>query len=286
MKESKTKQAEEDFVNIHFLDKQGSEEGSSPLDQKDCFEIIFFKNTNGLDHYVDFTPTNAQNGDIFIVQPGQVHYFKSIMGDQYEMVILSFSKSFKEELSQDELIGSFFDNLEYKSIVFNFDDCRSKDLEFCLWQLEYEIVVKALFWKSMITHYIRLLITYLNRDGMEKGAIPKMNELLLLSYQFKKLVEANFTNHLQVGQYAMMLDISEERLAATTHNAMQIQPGKYLEWRLNLEAKRMLFYNQQSLPEISASLGFSHLDDFNSFFIAQNKMSPLSFQVELNYISG
>jgi AraC-like DNA-binding protein len=286
MNKTKIKREEENFVNIHFLDKQGADDESSPIDKKDCFEIIFFKNTDGLDHYVDFMPNATQKGDVFIVQPGQVHYFKAMMGDQYEMVILSFSKSFKEALCKDEMVAEFFDKLEQKSIVFNFDECQSKDLDFCLWQLEYEIVVKASLWKNVIVHYIRLLITYLNRDGIEKGVMPKLNDLLLLNYQFKKLVEANFDKHLSIDQYANMLEVTNSKLFEVTKKAMQIEPEAYLDWRLNLESKRLLFYNHQSLEDISAELGFQQPDDFNAFFITHNKLSPLAFQNEMNFLSN
>lgn len=285
MNSSKVKRQSKEFVNIHFLDKQGLDNGASYLDQKDCFEIIFFKNTDGLEHFVDFIPNSAQKGDIFIVQPGQVHYFKALMGDQYEMVILSFTESFKDELSEDEVIADFFNDLEHQSIVFNFDECRSKDLDFCLWQLEYEIVVRAQFWKNMIVHYIRLLIMYLNRDGVEKGVMPKLNNLLQLNYQFKKLVEKNFTKHLDVAEYADKLNISSARLKEITHQAMQIQPEAYLEWRLNLEAKRLLFYNQNSLKGISKILGFPSLTAFTSFFLSQNNMAPLAFQNEMEEVA-
>jgi AraC-like DNA-binding protein len=274
----------DDFVKIHFLDKSGTDDESSALRTKDFFEIIFFKNADGLEHFVDFKPVSAQKGDIFIVQPGQVHYFKSMMGEQYEMVILSFSNSFKEELSKDEIVAKFFDQLEYQSIVFNFDECRSKDLDFCLWQLEYEIVVKPQFWKHMIMHYLRLLITYLHRDGAEKGTIPQLNELLHLNYRFKKLVEGHFKEHLPIGEYAGMLNVSAEHLMDTTFQAMQIQPEEYLHWRLNLEAKRLLFYNDHSLKDISTSLGFIEVDDFSSFFLRHNNLSPMAFQKEMSQV--
>jgi AraC family transcriptional activator of pobA len=286
MNHSKNKRKSEDFVKIHFLDKNGVEEESSDPRQKDFFEIIFFKNVDGLEPFVDFKPVSAQKGDVFIVQPGQVHYFKSMMGEQYEMVILSFSKSFKEDLSKDEIVAEFFDQLEYQSIVFNFDECRSKDLDFCLWQLEYEIVVKPQFWKPMIMHYIRLLITYLHRDGAEKGTIPQLNELLNLNYRFKKLVEGHFKQHLPIEEYAGMLNITEEHLMDTTYQAMQIQPEEYLQWRLNLEAKRLLFYNDHSLRDISASLGFIQVDDFSSFFLKHNNLSPMAFQKEMSQVVG
>ncbi len=286
MSHRKNEWESEEFVKIHFLDKHGKENGSSPVNQKDFFEIIFFKNTDGLEQFVDFRPLSAKKGDIFIVQPGQVHYFKSMMGDQYEMVILSFSKSFKEELCKDKVVAGFFDQLKYQSIVFNFDECRSRDLDFCLWQLEYEIVVKSDFWKDMIIHYIRLLITHLHRDGAENGKMPKLNALLRLNFKFKKLVEGRFNQHLPIAQYAKLLEISTERLKEVTHQTMQIQPEEYLQWRINLEAKRLLFYNDSSLLDISSSLGFPQIDDFSSFFLQHNNLSPLAFQKEMSQIVG
>lgn len=285
MNDTKYKRKGDDFVNIQFLDTSGSEGESSAVRQKDFFEIIFFKNADGLEPFVDFKPVSAQKGDIFIVQPGQVHYFKSMMGNQYEMVILSFSKSFKEELSKDEIVAEFFEQLEYQSIIFNFDECRSKDLDFCLWQLEYEIVVKTDFWKQMIIHYIRLLITYLHRDGAKKERMPQLSELLHMNYRFKKLVEDHFTQHLSVGEYAGMLDISPDRLKDITHQTMQILPEEYLQWRLNLEAKRLLFYNNHSLKDISAALGFPQVDDFSSFFLQHNNLSPMAFQKEMSQVA-
>ncbi len=272
---------ENEFVEIQFLDQQEMNNGSVPTKRQDSFEIIFFKNTDGLEHFVDFLPHRTQKGDVFIVQPGQVHYFKSTMGQSYEMIILSFSNELKEELSQDEMVRNFFDNLEYQSIVFNFDDCRSKDLDYCLWQLEYEIVVRPQYWDKMILHLIRLLITYLSRDGAEKGVMPKMSDSLRMNYQFKKMVEGHFAHHLDIAQYADMMNLSLNELRTLTQNTMQILPEKYLQWRLNLEAKRLLFYQKNSLQEISSILGFSHLDQFTSFFLDNNNTSPLAFQKEM-----
>ncbi len=281
MDQPKFKVGENELLEIQFLDKQEMHNGATPSRRKDCFEIIFFKNTDGLEHFVYFLPHEARKGDVFIVQPGQVHFFKSTMGQSYEMVILSFSNEFKEKLSQESIIASFFDNLEYRSIVFNFDDCRSKDLDYYLWQLEYEIVVRPQYWDQMIIHLVRLLITHLNREGAEKGIIPKMNNTLQLNYRFKKLVESNFTHHLTTSSYASMLNLSLNKLRILTQNTMQILPEHYIQWRLNLEAKRLLFYRQSSLQEISAILGFPHPDQFTSFFLANNNMSPMAFQKEM-----
>ncbi len=272
-----------EFVKIDFFDKQNIEDVPPISQRRDFFEIIFFKNIAGLDHYVDFSPNTAQNGDIFVVQPGQVHYFKSMVGEQYEMVILSFSKSFKRELCLDESITNFFDQLEFQSIIFNFDDCRSKDLDYCLWQLEYEIVVKAQFWDRMILHYIRMLITLLNRDGIENGRMPQMNQFMRANHQFKKMVEANFVHHLDVSDYAKLLKISIKDLRLTTQEAMRILPGEYINWRLNLEAKRLLFFKQLEIGQIAERLGFKKTAHFVQFFLEKNNTSPKHFQETLEH---
>lgn len=63
---------------------------------------------------------------------------------------------------------------------------------------------------------------------------------------------------------------------------MKAQSGKpaikHVHERLVLEARRLLFYTDQSLKEIAFGLGFSEASYFSRFFKRETDLTPLAYR--------
>jgi AraC family transcriptional regulator, transcriptional activator of pobA len=126
---------------------------------------------------------------------------------------------------------------------------------------------------------VRLIIT-ITRMAREKylPAGEKTDIRFDLLRQFNLLVERNFRAEHEVQFYAAALYKSPKTLANTFSRFHSVSPLQIIHQRLILEAKRLLYYTNKSIKEISADLGFEDAAHFTKFFKNHLKMSPSEFK--------
>jgi AraC-like DNA-binding protein len=126
---------------------------------------------------------------------------------------------------------------------------------------------------------VRLIIT-ITRMAREKY-LPGRKEAdtkFNLLRQFNLLVEGQFRSEHEVQFYAAALYKSPKTLANTFARFNAGSPLQIIHQRLIMEAKRLLYYTDKSIKEISGDLGFEDAAHFTKFFKNQLKMSPSDFK--------
>jgi AraC family transcriptional regulator, transcriptional activator of pobA len=126
---------------------------------------------------------------------------------------------------------------------------------------------------------VRLIIT-ITRMAREKY-LPdgeKTGSRFDLLRQFNLLVERHFRAEHEVQFYAAALFKSPKTLANTFARFNSGSPLQIIHQRLILEAKRLLYYTDKSIKEISADLGFDDAAHFTKFFKNHLEMSPSDFK--------
>jgi len=126
---------------------------------------------------------------------------------------------------------------------------------------------------------VRLIIT-ITRMAREKY-LPdreKTDSRFDLLRQFNLLVERHFRAEHEVQFYAAALFKSPKTLANTFARFHSGSPLQIIHQRLILEAKRLLYYTDKSIKEISADLGFDDAAHFTKFFKNHLEMSPSDFK--------
>ena len=88
----------------------------------------------------------------------------------------------------------------------------------------------------------------------------------------------NYKNQKQVNYYAKLIIISEKRLNLATSKILGKSPKEIIDYRVMLEAKRLLAHTNESVKEIAFDLGFEEPTNFIKFFKKHSLITPIEFR--------
>ena len=96
--------------------------------------------------------------------------------------------------------------------------------------------------------------------------------------KFNLLVEAHFRKEHSVSFYADQLNKSPKTLSNLFAIYNHKTPVQVIQERILIEAKRLLYYTDQSIKQITFDLGFEDAAYFSNFFKRHTSQSPLEFR--------
>lgn len=99
--------------------------------------------------------------------------------------------------------------------------------------------------------------------------------------KFQALVEKHFRDKHKVADYAELMFKSPKTLSNTFKKLSGVNPLQIIQERIVLEAKRLLFYTDKTIKEITFELGFEEPAHFSRLFKKLTGDSPSQFQAEL-----
>ena len=102
--------------------------------------------------------------------------------------------------------------------------------------------------------------------------------------KFNLLVEANFRSEHSVSYYAQRLSKSPKTLSNVFALYNDKTPLQVIQERILLEAKRLLFYTNKSVKQITYELGFEDPAYFSNFFKRHTSLPPLEFRNDKHMI--
>ncbi len=96
--------------------------------------------------------------------------------------------------------------------------------------------------------------------------------------KFNLLVEMHFRTEHSVSYYAQLLNKSPKTLSNLFALYNNKTPLQVIQERIVIESKRLLYYTDQSVKQITYNLGFEDAAYFSNFFKKHTSTSPLEFR--------
>jgi AraC family transcriptional activator of pobA len=96
--------------------------------------------------------------------------------------------------------------------------------------------------------------------------------------EFNFLVEQHFKTKHTVTEYADLLNKSPKTISNIFSKIDSKSPLKYIQERIMLEARRLLYYSDKSIKEIAYEIGYEEIHAFSRFFKTQEGISPSGYK--------
>lgn len=244
----------------------------------DYYTVILVKEAEGT-HTIDFNEYSLQNQQVFFVAPGQVHQI--IEKKESKGYSMLFSSQFLVEnnipLCFLEDLNLFYNYGQNPPISLNNEDL--KQLLFYCESIENYHSSNQKFKQDAIGAFIKLFLIFCHHlvtnssDNLQQ--IEAGNTILK---GFKELVEHNYKTWHSTTQYANELNITPDHLNRSIKSLIGKTAKEYIQARITISAKRMLYFSDLSTKEIAYDLGFSEPANFSNFFKKCTGISPSEFK--------
>ncbi len=128
--------------------------------------------------------------------------------------------------------------------------------------------------EEAILSLINTLFVYCDGKCNIKSVISQNNAKSTLVYKFKKLVNQQFKEYHEVGDYANTLNISDKYLNECTKEVLGVNAKNLIDEQLTMQARHRLKFTDKTVKEISYDLGFSSPEYFSFFYKKQTGDTP------------
>jgi AraC family transcriptional activator of pobA len=117
-----------------------------------------------------------------------------------------------------------------------------------------------------------LWLSRLRQDGADVPVPVGLRTSRLL--KFRQLVERHYRARRDIGFYAKSLALTERSLRRLCHDAEGSSPGRIIDARIALEARRRLLYSHESVSSIAYDLGFEDPAYFSRYMRRHTGAAP------------
>lgn len=223
---------------------------------------------------IDFNEVYLSQGDLFLIQPGQVHCFIGSKNAAGWMLFADSSFIGRED-------KRIFDEFRLFASSVKIDERKMNELKQIAFILAKRIdAIKDELTKTtarrLVEAYIGIVAESVQEVGLRQVEHNHRHIGIVLS--FSQLL----TKHLAISRspsyYASLLNISPGYLNEMVKKTTGISATLYIRNELILQAKRLLVHTDLSIKEISNSLGIDDYAYFSRMFTQATGMSPSVFK--------
>lgn len=242
------------------------------------YTVLIIKKAKG-SHNIDFNTYELSNHQIFFVAPGQVHQL--IEEEKSEGYAMTFSNQF---LVENSIPISFIDSLSLFQNYGQSPPLRPNKKQYDTIE-SFANEIFSLFNSNTsmrflsIGSFLKLLLIECNNlcaiNPIELDIDITGNNLIR---SFRKAVDTHYKKEHSTTYYANLLHISPDHLNRTFKSKIGKTAKDYIQARIIIEAKRLLYFTNLSNKEIGYELGFNEPANFSAFFKKHTNMSPLNFK--------
>lgn len=229
-------------------------------------------------HEVDFTKYAIVPGSLFILKPGQVHFWK--FSKNIEGYILFHSADFFHLLYNERSILSkpeFFLNRKHPTVWFNRQ--KQSELEVLFQKLTTEYSTKGTLNQEKVctlTFLIYLELTEYDENNSinENQNVHYLNKVRALEI----LINKNFHTLKFPYQYADLINITPKHLNRISKSVLGVTVSHLIIHRIVLEGKRLLINPRYSIALIAEKIGYDDPSYFAKVFKKTTGISPNNFR--------
>jgi AraC family transcriptional activator of pobA len=243
--------------------------------RKDYYLLFFVQHNKGR-HWVDMTPYEHQDNTLYFTNPAQILVSEDLAPAWG--TYLGFTREFLAVQPNAALRELPLIQNPHHGHQLRLSAAEAAFVAQVLANLEAEHHRPGVWQHSLLSAHLAVLLTYLSRLYTEQlpGPAASADQRLLHAYQAQ--VEVSFREVHEVSAYAAQLQLPAKYLSEVV-KAQSGKPAiKHVHERLVLEARRLLFYTDQSLKEIAFELGFSEASYFSRFFKRETGLTPLAYR--------
>lgn len=230
-------------------------------------ELVFLSKTSGK-QLIDNCKSLVKTPCILIIRKESVHCWE--LEVPIEGYVLLLKKSFVEQ-SLDLEIARLVDEISQFDILYLKENRVIPTLLQLLSQEENKICQEGLF-KS-------LLAKTLENIGKTEQSTSVSNDLYV---KFIELLNTDSKIINNVAYYASLLHTSPQNLSAACKRNANYTASQVLATYIIKEAKRLIFYTNNSIAEIAFVLGFSDKSNFSKYFKRYTNFTPSEFKRQHN----
>lgn len=238
------------------------------------YEIFFFTKGGGT-HTIDFVKYPIADNCVHIVFPQQIHVLQR-HPSSYGSVVHFARDLFNALSANQKQIEALLNNNSFLHIANT--AAEQNGLNTVLEQLKNEYAAEQPN-AEILKSYLYILLLKCSTLFDAKNPDWKETGLTIIS-AFRQLVEEEYLQQKQPFYYAEKLKISERKLNELCKTAIGKTVSEYLNDRLVLEAKRLLYNSPLNVKEIAFYLGFNDPSYFNRFFKRNTGFTALAFREE------
>lgn len=243
-------------------------------------EIIYIKKGKGI-ITVDLEPFTAEQGDIIVVPPGQLHSIEPIDGYAMEYENIIFQLNMLMAVQGDICTEKFFQPLLQRQIAivnhYPPDSPIYPILSGCLDAMDnicrefasgYEFAIKGqlfTFFYALVSSVPTPLSKHQNKS------LDRLKDIL-------KYVETNYADKISIADAAEICGFSQSHFMKFFKNNMAVSFTDYLnDYRLTMAA-RLLVSSSDTIVNVAAESGFDNLSYFNRLFKRKYGCTPTAFR--------
>lgn len=232
--------------------------------------LLLFQQSGSCTVIVDFQEINITGCAVYCILPGQVHYGVATLNTA--SVLALDPACFKED-HRTVLAGFAIRNRPVplapsKGALLRQSIALLNRLD------EEDAENQAL--TSMLEVCISLFVAACQDDN--SLALPAALRPQLITRQFRSLLRLSFREMKRPSEYAAALNISPSYLNEVVKDTTGHPVSYWIHQEIILEAKRMLFYTNNNVKEISYLLGYTDPPYFIRLFSKVAGMSPTQFR--------
>ncbi len=259
----------------HYEEREGA---SDEPHRHDFYTLLLVISARGR-HVVDFKEYPLSANQVYFISPGQVHQVIE-EGKSTGFVVL-FSTQF---LAENNIPVQFIEDL---SLFYDYGQAPPLDINpeelgalsgYCEEMLRlYRGDQK--FREQAISSYLKLFMIQCNNLCTLQNDNPQNLEAgNMILKSFRHLVDSRHTTWHQTSEYADELGVTPDHLNRVVKSLVGKTAKEYIQSRIVLTAKRMIYFTELSAKEIGFQLGFTEPANFSAFFKKQTGISPSRFR--------
>jgi AraC-like DNA-binding protein len=231
---------------------------------------------------LDFSAHELTAGDWLWVRPGQVHQYDSDLAAADGVLVL-FTRGF---LTPATVEAARVDQPVWRAPLTPTDaDATALDGVLDLLRSEYrraaDLPLEVQI--DVVRHLLSVLVLRLAHAQGARATTVSGNEAFR---RFQRAVERDFTRTHQVEDYAHTLGYSVRTLTRATRSAVGTGAKAFIDDRVLLEARRLLWHTDLPTAAIGDRLGFPDPTVFTRFFRRRTHETPAAFRARARGSTG
>ncbi len=263
-----------EVVSFGTLRQRMARLGATRRPERPEFHLLLHVSSGAMVHTVDFREYAVSSGSWLWVRPGQVQRFGDL-SDVEGALVLFRGEALDRASASAAGVGDPFGRTLWTPDT---DSATATAQALDHLYAEFESLSRdSQVRRSVLQHLLAALLLRLTDPGGQIGTTAAMqhSEPFLA---FRRLVEASFADHRDVGYYARQLGYSPRTLRRATIAAAGMGAKEFIDQRVVLEAKRLLTHEDESVERIAARLGFPDASNFVKYFAQRASSTPAAFR--------